>query len=100
MKNLVLYKKDVCPYCQKVMKFIDKNGIDSIEMKDIKEDPKNEEFLIKNGGLDQVPCLFIDGEPMYESGDIIEYLKENLLQGKEVSESKDDKGSDGMCPIF
>ncbi len=100
MKKLVLYKKDVCPYCQKVMNFMDKNGIDSVEMKDIIEDPKNEEFLIKEGGLDQVPCLFIDGKAMYESDDIIEYLKESLLQGKDISESKDDQASDGMCPIF
>lgn len=25
----------------------------------------------------QVPCLFIDGEPLYESMDIIKWLEEN-----------------------
>ncbi|WP_373454247.1 glutathione S-transferase N-terminal domain-containing protein [Halanaerobium congolense] len=27
----------------------------------------------------QVPCLFIDGEPLYESSDIINWLKSNLI---------------------
>ncbi|MBE6736814.1 MAG: NrdH-redoxin, partial [Ruminococcaceae bacterium] len=31
--------------------------------------------LIEVGGYEQVPCLFIDGKPMYESLDIIDWLK-------------------------
>ena len=30
--------------------------------------------LIKDGGKMQVPCLFIDGRPMYESDDIAKWL--------------------------
>ena len=33
--------------------------------------------LIKIGGDSQVPCLTIDGQAMYESDDIIDWLKEN-----------------------
>jgi len=33
--------------------------------------------LIKVGGKQQVPCLFIDSVPMYESDEIVAWLKEN-----------------------
>lgn len=96
-RKLVLYKKDSCPFCQKVMRFMDKNKITSVELKDIIEDPKNKEYLIEHGGKNMVPCLFIDGKPMYESDDIIQYLKDTLLQGKEIEE---ETGGSGTCPLF
>ncbi len=72
---LELFMLPTCPYCLKVMKFLDENGI-SYRKIDI-TNPLNEEVLIKIGGKRQVPFL-VDkehGVEMYESGDIIEYLK-------------------------
>ncbi len=83
MPKLVLYKKDSCPFCQKVMGFMKANNID-IEMKDIIQDSANKDYLVEHGGKNQVPCLFIDDEPMYESDDIIDYLRQNCLEGEEV----------------
>ena len=54
------------------------NGIDSVEIKNIDKDKEAREYLIEKGGKKQVPCLFIGQEPLYESLDIIKYLKENL----------------------
>ena len=34
--------------------------------------------LVEVGGDDQVPCLFIDGKPLYESDDINAWLEENF----------------------
>lgn len=76
--KLELYKRDTCPYCVRVMKAIDNMGIaDKVEMKDIQTDPENLKQLIAVGGKQQVPCLFIDGKPLYESTDIIHWLQEN-----------------------
>ena len=72
-----LYKKETCPYCRKVMQFIADSGRTDIEMKDIVENEENRRRLVEVGGKQQVPCLFIDGKPLYESGDIIECLKEH-----------------------
>ncbi len=47
-------------------------------MKDIHQDPSAREELIKIGGKSQVPCLIIDGKTLYESWDIIEWLKKNF----------------------
>ena len=41
-------------------------------------DPVARDELVRVGGKGQVPCLFVDGEPMYESEDIIAYLGANL----------------------
>lgn len=77
MKDLKLFYMDRCPYCNKVRKYIKDNDI-SVKMVDIYADPKNQEQLIELGGIDQVPMLLIDGNPRYESEDIIEWLKANM----------------------
>lgn len=77
MRNLKFYYMDVCPFCQKVMKYMEDNDI-SVEMVDIKANSQNQEELIRVGGKDQVPMLLIDGDPLYESDDIIQWFKENI----------------------
>ena len=80
MYDLVLYYYPTCPYCRKVTRFIDKNDLDQIELKNINQDDEAEAELIEIGGKRQVPCLFIDGEPLYESDDIINWLKSNVIE--------------------
>lgn len=46
----------------------------SIDMRSTLE-PENAEYLVKVGGKQQVPCLMINGEALYESDDIIVYLE-------------------------
>ena len=75
--KLELFKFDECPYCQRVMNYIGQSGRNDVIYRDIHEDEKNRERLITIGGKEQVPCLFIDGEPLYESLDIIDWLQEN-----------------------
>ena len=70
-----LYSMETCPYCKKVLAFAEEKGI-PLNTIDI-ADKSNEEVLIKLGGKRQVPFL-VDKErniQMYESMDIIEYLK-------------------------
>ncbi len=78
MPKLELYMRLTCPYCQKVLKYMKENQI-TLPLKDITTEPKNLEKLIKVGGKQQVPCLFIDGHPMYESDDIIFWLSNNKV---------------------
>ena len=70
-----LYIMETCPYCKKVLAFAEEKGI-TLNKIDI-ADKTNEEALITLGGKRQVPFL-VDKErniQMYESLDIIEYLK-------------------------
>jgi len=72
---LELYMLEYCGYCKKVMAFLDENGFEYKKI-DI-SDSQNEEMLIKIGGKRQVPFLVdkANNVEMYESDDIIEYLK-------------------------
>ena len=66
-----LFILETCPYCKKVMKYFDEKNI-SYNKIDI-SNKESEESLIKR----QVPFL-IDRDrniQMYESNDIIEYIK-------------------------
>lgn len=76
MKDLALYYKPECPFCQKVLAFMEDNGIE-IELRNIHEGD-NEKDLEDLGGKAQVPGLLKDGKIMYESDDIIAFLKENF----------------------
>ena len=73
--KLELYKMDTCPFCRKVFRAIEEMGRTDIEMHDINRSMEDRERLVRDGGKLQVPCLFIDGKPMYESDDIIEWLR-------------------------
>jgi glutaredoxin len=70
-----LYVKTGCPYCTKVISFVKEKGI-TIEEKNI-SDEKVLEDLIARGGKKQVPYLVDSstGKEMYESDEIISYLK-------------------------
>ncbi len=48
-----------------------------LNLKNVQEKAENRQELIKKGGKGQVPALEIDGKIMYESNDIIKWLKEN-----------------------
>ena len=70
-----LYILETCPYCKKVMAFLDEihENYNKVHI----AEKANEDALIQLGGKRQVPFL-VDKErniQMYESNDIIEYIK-------------------------
>ncbi|MDP2654147.1 MAG: glutathione S-transferase N-terminal domain-containing protein [Candidatus Omnitrophota bacterium] len=79
MPQLTLYHMTHCPYSRKVLNFLGQCKI-SVPLKNTGEKPEYREELRRIGGKTQVPCLVIDGKAMYESNDIIQWLKEH---GKE-----------------
>lgn len=76
MPELFLYYKSTCPYCHKVLQFMEQENI-SIPIKDISANSENRQKLVEIGGKQQVPCLVIDGKALYESDAIIQWLEEN-----------------------
>lgn len=76
--ELTLYHFESCPYCARVRRFLNEHTI-TIPEKDILKDPNARNELIKIGGKSQVPCLVINGNALYESLDIIEWVNENLI---------------------
>lgn len=71
---LLLYKMDGCPYCQKVIDYLESKSLKYRSL-DI-SDPVNKDELLHLGGEEQVPFL-VDTDhnaKMYESEDIIQYV--------------------------
>ena len=73
--KLELYMFDTCPFCRRVLNYIDESGRTDVELHNIHKNAADRQRLIEVGGMEQVPCLFVDGVPMYESLDIIDWLK-------------------------
>ena len=72
-REIVLYKYDACPFCRRVQGDIARLGLD-VPMRDTRLDPQARQDLQARTGKTQVPCLFIDGEPLLESADISAWL--------------------------
>ncbi len=77
MSQLTLFYMPTCPYCRKVTHYMEQHHIE-LPLKNTLENTQNRLELQKIGGKTQVPCLVIDGRALYESDDIIEWLKKNL----------------------
>ncbi len=71
-----LYIMESCPYCQKVMAYLDEKGI-NYRKYDINKNSDYKKDLIAIGGKEQVPFLYNEetDDRLYESDKIIEYLK-------------------------
>lgn len=78
LENHLLYYKKSCPFCQKVLRFMEANHL-TMDTRETTQ-PGNQNDLIRIGGKKQVPCLVINGKPLYESDDIVTYLRENFVK--------------------
>ena len=73
---LVLYYTPYCPYSQKVLRYLQQIH-KQLPMRNLENDPEAKAELKRVGGEMQVPCLVIDGKPLYESNAIIEWLSQH-----------------------
>lgn len=79
--KLALYQYRGCPFCIKVRRELHRLNVD-VELRDPGKDASHRQELQEQGGRVMVPCLRIreNGQDrwMYESGDIIAYLKQQF----------------------
>lgn len=74
--KLELFYFEGCPFCQIVLQLIKELNI-KLDYLDIQRDSAAMSRLQKDTGRRTVPCLYIDNKPMFESRDIMLFLKEN-----------------------
>jgi len=72
--TLRLFKYDACPFCRRVQRAIEDLDV-AVEMRDTRHDAGAAAELRALTGGTQVPCLEIDGSPMLESRDIVDWLQ-------------------------
>jgi glutaredoxin len=80
---LSLYQYKACPFCVKVRRAMKRNSL-NIQTHDAKRCETSRNELIEGGGKLKVPCLRVEGKEgdvcwIYESSDIIAYLKAGLV---------------------
>lgn len=79
LQGYALYQLPTCPFCVKVRRTLRRLNL-PLELRDVRVDACHRQDLISGGGKMKVPCLRIDHpnghtEWMYESDDIVAYLK-------------------------
>ncbi|MDY7218688.1 glutathione S-transferase N-terminal domain-containing protein [Denitrificimonas sp. JX-1] len=79
--SLALYQFKACPFCVKVRRAMHALNL-TVELRDAKNNEQFRQELLEQGGRIKVPCLRIEEQGgvrwMYESNDIIAYLKERF----------------------
>ena len=58
MPEIIIYSKDVCPYCVRARMLLQKKGASFTEIK-ITDEKTKEEMMKKSGGRMSVPQIFI-----------------------------------------
>ena len=74
--GLVFYTASTCPYCVRVQRVVDELGVE-LTVRNRNLQSQWRQVLLARTGRTQVPCLFIEGEPLFESADIITWLRRN-----------------------
>lgn len=75
---MILYYRPTCHHCQKVLQEADTLPGVQFDLRDIST-PEVASELLERGGKQQVPYLIDEerGVAMYESDDIVQYLREH-----------------------
>ncbi len=76
IQSIALYYKPTCPHSKKVLSYLRSQHI-SIPLKDVTKDKQAKEDLRVIGGYLIVPCLIVNGSPIYDASDIIQWLSEH-----------------------
>ena len=86
--SVTLYYSPGCPYSRDVLWHLDQMN-KQVQAVNVIQNPEGKAELQRIGGRLQVPCLVVDGYPIYNSEVIIQWLTEhqNELENKRVANS-------------
>ena len=95
MAKMSMYQFKTCPFCVKVRRELKRQAL-HIELRDAKNDAGHKATLLNEGGRHKVPCLRIEKADdsvqwLYESNDIITYLKDLVTVVEADSLKNNDK---------
>ena len=76
--KFIVYSKDGCPYCTKIVQVFEMSNIDH-EVYKLNVDYNKEEFYTKFGYGSTFPQVTLNGNSIGGCSDTIKYLKENEL---------------------
>ena len=84
-RALELFAYQGCPYCARVERALARMPAVEVTRRDTMRDRSAFAKLRDTTGRTQVPCLFVDGEPLFESEDIVRWLEahDRFLRSRE-----------------
>ena len=88
MHAAALFYTPTCGFCRKVFRYMEDNNV-VIPLKNVNENSQVRQELITIAGKTQVPCLVVDGRPIHESDDIIDWLDTNWNKDDHTRNTKD-----------
>lgn len=78
MSEIIIYTKEICPYCVKAKNLLQRKGAQFSEIK-ITDDATREEMIKKSGGRMTVPQIFINGKHVGGCDDLYALEASNKL---------------------
>lgn len=73
---LNLFYMNSCPHSTQVLNYL-KQIHKKVPLTNVQNNAQAKDYLRTNGGKMQVPCLFINGKPLYHSDEVIQWLSKH-----------------------
>lgn len=81
MSQMQYFYRASCPYSKKVSHYIRENHI-AVVWKNVRH-KEFEKELVQSGGRRNVPCLVVQGQAIYGSSEIIDWMQEHVQTDSE-----------------
>jgi glutaredoxin 3 len=82
--SVELYYAPYCPHSQRVLDYLKGQKI-TVTLVDVSKSDEAKKNLGEKGGNMLVPCLFVDGKPLYDDDEIIKWIDSNRACLKEIA---------------
>lgn len=82
MAEVELYTTMFCPYCARARVLLERKGVSYKESDIIEEPAKREEMIRRAGGRTSVPQIFINGEHIGGSDELVALERDGELDAK------------------
>lgn len=79
MAKVELYTTMFCPYCARARNLLHKKGVNFIDIDVMGDDEKREEMIARANGRYTVPQIFIDGQHIGGSDELVALDREGKL---------------------
>ncbi|MBU6506641.1 MAG: glutaredoxin 3 [Alphaproteobacteria bacterium] len=79
MAKVELYTTMFCPYCARARSLLHKKGVNFIDIDVMGDDEKREEMIARANGRYTVPQIFIDGQHIGGSDELVALDREGKL---------------------
>ena len=82
MARVEIYSTLFCPYCARAKSLLERKGVAYVNIDIIEDSAKRDEMLARSGGRTSVPQIFIDGEHIGGSEQLVALDRAGQLDAK------------------